>query len=177
MAWDWLTGLLGGAATGFVGRDTLLGSEGKFKKLDTKTPEQMQNIEQILSRLGIPTDQAFDYIQSILSNEPGAYEDFERPYLENFEQKIVPGITERFAGAGALSSSGLNQSIAQAGRGLQTDLAAQRANLKSGAINQLQQFGNQGQQSTFQNYYQPGMEGLVQQILPMLIKMFSKGGL
>src|ERR1044072_153926 len=112
MAYNWLKGLAGGGLLGLNSK-TLFGSQGKFKQLPTKTPQQMQNIEGILNELETTNPDAFNYIRSILSNEPGAFEEFERPYLEQFEQQVIPGISERFAGVGALSSSGLNQSVAQ----------------------------------------------------------------
>lgn len=177
----WIVPLISAAATVYSAYQgskskggSAYGTEGEFKTLPTKTPEQSKNINDILNQLSTTNPQAFNYIRSILSNEPGAFEDFERPYKEQFEQEIVPQIAEQFAGAGALSSSGLNQSLASAGRRLSSDLAAQRANLKQGAINNLLSYQGQGQQSMFQNYFQQGQQGAVQQVLPMVLEYLNK---
>src|SRR6478736_7267401 len=70
------------------------------------------------------------FLQKLFSNDPAQMEQFQKPYMENFQQNIVPDIANRFAGMGTgasgLNSSGFQQTLAQAGRGLQSDLAAMR---------------------------------------------------
>ena len=46
------------------------------------------------------------------------------PALQTWETELVPEIMEQFAGAGALSSSGLNRALAESARKLTTDLAS-----------------------------------------------------
>src|SRR5690606_1454519 len=66
---------------------------------------------------------------------------FTQPYMDQFNQQIVPGLSERFAGAGAmgggLSSSGFGQSLSAAGGNLQNTLAALKSQLGMQAASQL----------------------------------------
>lgn len=81
------------------------------------------------------------YHQNILSNSPNATAEFNAPYMQQFQQQVLPGIAERFAGggtgAGALNSSAFNQTLATAGSGLQSTLAQLRQQL-------MQQSAQQG---------------------------------
>ncbi len=114
-----------------------------------------------------------DYLQRLLSNDPEAYAAFEKPYMENFEQNIAPGIAERYAGlgtgGGALSSSAFSGSLAQAGRNLQSDLAMQRGQMQMAALPQALQYAQQPytnkmagiDQRTFENVNRPETHGLI----------------
>ena len=149
-----LTGLLGGGRS----------KPAKFKQQPMYSPQQMQAFNDILQQAQGGNKNAFNYLNSILSDEEGAFEDFERPYQEQFQQQTVPSILERFSGAGARSSSGLNQTLGQAARGLSGDLAAQRAQLKNSAIQQLLNYTNTGLQRTTTPYIQERRPGLFEQL-------------
>lgn len=137
--------------------------------------------------------QGSSYLQNLLSGNPQAYQAFEAPYLQNFNEVIAPGIAERFAGmgtgAGGLSSSALANSLAQAGRSLQTDLAGLRSGLQMQSLPQALGFAQQPYSNTlaglgvqgFQNYERPGqpsfMTGLGSGILGSLGQgLGQKGG-
>lgn len=142
-------GPLGTAAGGILGGLSGLLGFGKskperIKQMKNYNPQQEEYLDELLEMARAGDKNAFDYINSILSNEPGAFEDFERPAMEQFEQEIIPSILERFAGAGASSSSALNQTLGQYGKSLSSDLAAQRANLKQNAIQMLSRYSEQG---------------------------------
>lgn len=144
-----LGGLGAGAAGTKQGRRALFGREGGFDRpQETLSPEQKDLRDRILQLTGGATGGAFDYINQILSGDPAAFEAFEKPYKQQFEREIVPGIAERLGGsagsAGALSSSSLNRSVAQAGTDLSTNLAALRSNLKDQAISRLQGYTGTG---------------------------------
>lgn len=160
-----LMSLLGAGASGaqsaMHGGSFLGGDPGGFSQHSTMTPEQMQQINQLLGGLQGPTGAGLDYIQGILSDDPGAFADFEAPFKQQFEQETVPMIAERFAGLNAGSSSAMNQTLGQAGSDLSTQLAGLRANLKQGALSQLQGLMGQGLQPTFQTAYQPGTPGFL----------------
>ena len=47
------------------------------------------------------------------------------PAMRNFQQNVIPGISERFAGGNALRSGAFGTTLAQAGSDLQSNLAAQ----------------------------------------------------
>lgn len=124
------------------------GGQGKdqYKQISRLTPEQQSALKRILDS-GIETTPLYqsgsNYLQQILSGDPSAMKAFEAPYMRQYEEQTIPGIAERFGGLGAGSSSGLNQTLAQAGTGLQSDLASLRANLQQGAATQALQYAQQ----------------------------------
>jgi len=154
----------------------LFGKSDKTKSLNVLTPEQKRALSEYFSQ-GIDKNPLYSsgssYLQGLLSNSPDAFSAFEAPYLQNFEQNIIPSIAERFAGmgtgAGASSSSALYNSLAQAGRSLQTDLAGLRSGLQMQALPQALGYAQQPYSNklagigtrSFENMYQPGNTGLI----------------
>lgn len=154
----------------------LFGKSDKTKSLNVLTPEQKRALSEYFSQ-GIDKTPLYssgsNYLQGLLSNSPDAFSAFEAPYLQNFEQNIIPSIAERFAGmgtgAGASSSSALYNSLAQAGRSLQTDLAGLRSGLQMQALPQALGYAQQPYSNklagigtrSFENMYQPGNTGLI----------------
>lgn len=116
----------------------LFGKEGKTEQLPAISPEQQQLLNQLLSGIGGPLGAGFGNLQQLLSGDPEAFEAFQAPARTAFEQQTVPGIAERFTGAGAQSSSAFGQTLGQAGANLEEQLSAQRAGLQSQAMQQLQ---------------------------------------
>lgn len=151
----------------------LFGNKDQTRQLPTLNKSQMGGLENILSQLGMMGgqgggyNQAQDFYKNILGGDTSQ---FEAPYLQNFNQNIIPGIAERFAGygpqSGALSSSGFGQALGAAGGQLQSQLAALRGQLQQNAAgsltNQYNQLANLGLGTRpFENAYQPGSTGLV----------------
>lgn len=169
--------------------ELIFGGKDRNKRRSVYTPEQQKLLKDYISK-GIETSPLYgagsDFLQSLLSNEPGAFEAFEAPYKRQFEQEIAPGIAERFAGmgtGGSLASSGLNNSLARAATDLQTNLASLRGNLQLGALPQAlayaqQPYSNQavalGQRS-FENVYQPGSIGLLGEAVKGVAGGFAGG--
>jgi hypothetical protein len=172
--------------------DFLFGSKDKMKKVETMSPEQKQFMSQILAQLsgqgglGQGYGQALGILQQFLSPESDTFKNFEQPHLQEFQNKTLPGIAERFAGAGggmggALSSSGFGQALGSAGSDLQTNLAAMKSQLQQGALQNIlgqynamsgmtlgaQPFGYQKQQ---------GSPGLVGQLGGGLLGGWAQGG-
>lgn len=122
-------------------KEWLFGSEEKFKKLPTMSSGQQgiqSQLEQLLGGGGGQQGGLAQLFQTLLGQlDPNSqqYEGFEQPYLKEFEEQTLPGIAERFAGAGALSSSGFGQALG----GARAGLAANLVGLKSG----MQQQGKQ----------------------------------
>lgn len=153
----------------------------KSKQVPIYNQGQQQLLDRITSAPGTETNPAYksgmDYLQRILSNDPATMEAFEAPYRQQFEQQVIPGIAERFAGmgAGGQSSSAFRNQLGQAGGDYTTGLAALRAQLQQNALPQalnyarapMQDLATQGQaglsQSPFQ--YQQGSPGFVAPIL------------
>lgn len=134
----------------------LLGSPDKLTKVPTGTPQQDQLHNSILSQaLGMSGQgggyqNAQDYYNNFLTQgmDNQAFQNFSQPFMNQFNEQTLPQIAERFAGAGALSSSGFGQALGGAGAGLQSQLAQLFASLQSQAAgaqtNQYNQLGQTG---------------------------------
>lgn len=142
-------GLPGMALGGFLG---LLGGgfgrrKDKFKRFEQYTPAQQQTLNRLMQMLGPEGQvgqaygQGLSGLQQMLDPSSAGYQRFEAPYLQQFEQQTVPGLAERFSGAGAqsgaLSSSGFGQALGAAGGQLQTQLAGMKAGLQQQAIRDI----------------------------------------
>lgn len=163
-------GALGGGLLGLFGG----ARKDKMKQVPSLTPEQQQLLQSTIGQLqGGQTGQNYgasqNYLQGLLSGDPGIYDRFKAPFVQNFEQQILPRIAEQFAGMGGpfgqgLGSSGFGQAIGGAGAQLEGNLAGLYANLQNQAAQQsMGQYNNLlgmglGTQS-FQNAYQPGSTG------------------
>ena len=118
----------------------LFGSSDKTKQVPTMNSQQQQVLSSILSQLGIMGGQEGTYgmaqsnLQDLLSNDSQAYDKFSAPYLRQFNEQTIPQLSERFAGLGALNSSGFGQALGAAGAGLQENLASLRGGLQQNAI-------------------------------------------
>jgi len=150
----------------------LFGGPDKLQKIATGTPQQEGLHNNILSQAMGLSEQgggyqnAQNYYNSLFSPGNEAYENFSSPYINQFEEQILPQIAERFAGAGALSSSGFAQALGGAGAGLQSQLAQLFAQLQSQAAgaqtnqyNQLAQTGLNHQQFAYNQ--RPGSAGFL----------------
>ncbi len=133
----------------------LFGGPDKLKKIPAGTKEQQNLHNNILSQaMGMSSqgggyDLAQQYINNLLGlNQQEAFNQFSSPYLQQFQEQILPQIAERFAGAGALSSSGFGQALGGAASGLQAQLAQLFSNLQQQAAgqqyNQYNQLTNTG---------------------------------
>lgn len=155
----------------------LFGSPDKLKKIATGTEQQERLHNSILSQAmgmnqqGGGYDLAQDYFNNLLGdNQQQAFDQFSQPYLQQFQEQMLPQIAERFAGAGALSSSGFGQSLGGAASGLQSQLAQlfsqlqnQAAQQQYGQYNQLAQTGLNHQQFAYNK--KPGSAGMIGPIL------------
>lgn len=95
----------------------------KGKQFDiTRSPSYQQALQQLQG--------LSQYYQGLLSPDSKAYEAQKAPMMREFQEQIMPGIAERFAGVGGMSSSGFNQTAAQAGSSLEERLAALRSGLQ-----------------------------------------------
>jgi hypothetical protein len=151
------------------------GSQPKINQLPTMAPYQQQAFQNSIEN---PIDQnplyqsGAAYLQKILSNDPSAFQAFESPLLRQFQEQIVPMISQQFAGAGtgagSLNSSGFQQALAHEAGSLSDRLAAQRAQLQQNAAQQALGYAqqpytnvqNQSQISPFQYTETPGSPGL-----------------
>lgn len=166
-----LTGGLGGAASGAAvgsvvpGIGTAAGAIGggilgmfggmedknKIKNVPRLTPEQMENFKQLQGAIKGPgAGGAFgdvaDYYRGNLSNNPQDFDAFAAPSMRQYNQDIVPGISEQFAGmgSGGLTSSGFRNSQIQGATDLSERLGTLRANLRQQSASGLANLGQLG---------------------------------
>ena len=127
------------------------------KQISGLDPQQQQLFQQFLSQLGGPMQQGIGNLSNILSGNPEAFKAFEAPAMNQFNQQIVPGLAEKFSslGSGAQGSSAFGQRLGQAGANLSQNLAGMRANMQSGAMDQLTRLFGMGQQQHQQTFYTP----------------------
>ena len=144
-------------------RDSFFGTKDSFQQTPTLTPQQQQLINQLIGGLGGPTGQGIDLISQLLGGNQEFLKQLQAPEIRRFEEQTIPGLAERFSGAGAQESSAFKQALGGAGAGLSENLAAQSGQLGM----QAQQTGLQGllsmlglsQKPQFATSFQPGKSG------------------
>lgn len=131
-------------------------NKNKMDKVSTQSKAQRQMNQQMMQmlspngNLGQGYQQGLDLQRQYMDPSSDAVQQFAQPYINEFNQKTIPGLAERFAGMGAmgggLSSSGFGQSIGAAGANLQAQLAQLKAGLGQQAAQSLMnQYGNMSQ--------------------------------
>jgi hypothetical protein len=143
----------------FIPDDFLFGSKGKTKQLSLQTKEQDELLKLIKESLTSGEGPLKDLFGDF---DIGAFEEgVSKPALKQFQEQILPGILEKFAGQG-LGSANVNAAT-KAGSDLQSKLAQ----LMYEARNQQKQNKLSGINTALgtkavENIYQPGTEGAVQ---------------
>lgn len=166
--------------------DFLFGTDSQINPFNRKS---LKTLQSFLPGGGLNRSPLYqsgsNFLKQLFSNSPEAFRAFEAPLMQQFEQQIVPGIAERFAGmgtgGGASSSSALNQALAQAARNLSTDIAGIRSNAQLQAIPQGLNYSQQPLQNILQaaglipnQYYEiPGQPGLMQSGLNAFAQGFA----
>lgn len=148
-----------------------LGGGDKVKKLSNYTPEQKQFFDQYLQQTqqmqgpGGGIQNSLGILQQYLNPESDVYKNFEAPYMNKFQNQVLPGIAERFGGmnamGGGLMSSGFGQALGGAASDFQSQLAGLKSGLQRSAIQDM--FGLYGGMSQnalgaqpFSYTHQPG---------------------
>jgi len=77
-----------------------------------------------------------DYLNKLLSRDydPTAgreywEESFKKPMMQQWKQEIMPSIAEKYAGSGAISSSGFNRTMGTAATNMETQLGSQLSDI------------------------------------------------
>lgn len=148
--------------------DIFFGRGEEIQRVSPLRPGQEQLFSQMQQALrGEGAGGAFgdvaDYYRGLLAGE-GA-EAFEAPLRREFQEDIMPGIAEQFAGmgSGALSSSGFQQQASRAGTDLAERLGSIRAGLRQQAATGLAGLGQAGLQPIDELMMRPRTPGLVEQ--------------
>jgi hypothetical protein len=154
----------------------LTGSPEKHKRVSTLLKNQ-QPIQQQLSNAaqnagaGGAFGDAADYYRNNLSNNSADFQSFAAPEMRRFNEDIIPGLSEQFAGmgSGGLSSSGFRNAAVNAGTDLSERLGAIRANLRQQGAQGLANIGQQSLGNYSQDVVtQPGTEGLLSSLAPAI---------
>ena len=137
------------------------GTPGSIQALPNFSPEQQGMLGQIVGGLGGqggPMSMGLQNLMQMLSGDDSAFED---QAMRQFNEQIVPGISERFSsmGAGNQGSSAFGQQLGQAGAGLSENLAVHKQGIKNQGMSQLMQMLGIGMTSPFQYQAIPGQEG------------------
>jgi hypothetical protein len=152
------------------------GTPEKRENVSTLRPEQEGLYQQLQnSAMGRGAGGAFggaaDYYRDLLSNDSADFNAFAAPQIRQYNEDIIPGISEQFAGmgAGGLSSSGFRNAQVQGGTDLAERLGSIRANLRQAGAQGLQNIGQLGLGNYSQNMVtQPGSEGLLSSLAPAI---------
>ncbi len=149
--------------------DFLTGTDPVDYQQTLLAPEQIplydQSVNAGLNRgAGGAFGDSADYYRDLLSNDPADFDMFARPEMRRFNEDIVPGLSEQFAGmgSGGLSSSGFRNAAVSAGTDLSERLGAIRANLRQQGAQGLFQAGQQGLQHHLENVHVDGQPGMLQ---------------
>jgi hypothetical protein len=175
---------MGGLTLGWLGlapkkwnkaaSDFFTGTDEKRENVSTLRPEQEGLYQQgVNAGLGPGAGGAFgdaaDYYRNNLSDNPADMAAFAAPQIRQYNEDIVPGISEQFAGmgSGGLSSSGFRNAQIQGATDLSERLGAIRANLRQSSAQGLQNIGEVGLRNYSQNMVtEPGTEGFLGKIAP-----------
>lgn len=131
-----------------AGGQAKTGKSGKFKKLDTMTPEQMQQAAW-----------ARQQGQNQISNPTAGFEPIAQNVRNMYQNQVVPTLAERFTSMGsgaALSSPAFASQLDTAGKDLQSSLAALQSEYGLRQQGLGQQLLGMGMKPQFENVYQEG---------------------
>lgn len=164
--------------------DFLFGSKGSMKQLPAMSGGQQQVQQQILQLLqglggqggGVPS--SIDLLKRML--DPGSNQEFEDRYRQQYEEEVEPQLAERYAGAGALSSSGFGQALGAGRRGLERDLAGLSSQRQTGAAGSLMDLfssllGQHQNRDTFAYQQTPPTTGFLPSALGMGARSYFGG--
>ena len=150
------------------------GTPEKHKRVSNLLPEQQQLYEQLIGAgMGEGAGGAFgdaaDYYRDLLSNDSETFNQMQAPEMRKFNEEIIPGLSEQFAGmgAGGLSSSGFRNAAVNAGTDLSERLGAIRAQLKQQGAQGLSGIGQSGLGNFSQDVTtQQGTQGFLSSFAP-----------
>lgn len=110
-----------------------------------------------------------DYYRNLLSDNPADLDAYSAPMMRQYNQDIMPGLSEQFAGmgAGGLSSSGFRNAQVQGATDLAERIGALRAQLRQAGAQGLTNIGQIGLGNYSQNMTtKQGSPGFLEMIAP-----------
>lgn len=154
----------------------ITGTPGKWEQKSTLNPRQQQLADQYYNSIsgqggGGAFGDVADYYRSNLGNNPQDFQAFAAPEMRRFNEEIIPGLSEQFAGmgSGGLSSSGFRNAAVSAGTDLSERLGAIRAQIRQQSAQGLGNFAQGGLNPGYnENVYTKGQPGLIDAAGPAL---------
>ncbi len=151
------------------------GTPEEHERVSNLLPEQQglyQQLQQSAMRPGAggAFGDSADYYRDLLSNDSETANMMFAPETRRFNEQIIPGLSEQFAGmgSGGLSSSGFRNAAVNAGTDLSERLGAIRAQLRTQGAQGLFGIGQQGLGNYSQDIVsKQGTQGLLQQAAPI----------
>ncbi len=151
------------------------GSPERNEQRSTLRPEQENLYRQMLNAnqykgSGGSFGQSADYYRDLLDPNSQTAQQMFAPEMRRFNEQIIPGISEQFAGmgSGGLSSSGFRNAAVSAGADLSERLGAIRAQLRQQGAQGLMNMGQFGLNPYAENITRPGTEGFLSQAAPAI---------
>lgn len=148
--------------------DFFFGSPEKMEQYSTLNPRQQKlQKQQINAARGRGAGGSFgdvaDYYRNNLSDNPADFQAFAAPEMRRFNEDIIPGLSEQFAGmgSGGLSSSGFRNAAVGAGTDLSERLGQIRANIRQQSAQGLFNVGQSALTPTSENVMRPASEGFL----------------
>ncbi len=143
-----------------------MGSPGKHKKVSKLRPGQEGLADQLVNAgmnpgAGGAFGDTADYYRNLMSDDSADYQAFAAPQMRQFNEEIIPQLSEQFSGYGGIGSSGFRNAAVNAGTDLSERLGSIRAQLRQQGAQGLQNIGQAGLQQFDENIYQPGTPGLL----------------
>jgi hypothetical protein len=159
------------------------GSPAKRENVSTLRPEQEGLYNQLInSGMGEGAGGAFgtaaDYYRGLLGNDSADFNAFAAPAMRQYNEEIVPGLSEQFAGmgSGGLSSSGFRNAQVQGATDLAERLGALRANLRQQGAQGLANIGGMGLNNFSQNMEtRSGTPGFFSSVAPAVGNAMGQG--
>src|SRR5436190_8080859 len=110
----------------------MLGSPAQYELQNNLLPYQASLHRQKAGAAGQALPQLQNYYQGLMSDNSVDFDAMAAPEMRRFNEQIVPGLAEQFAGmgSGGLSSSGFRNAAVGAGTDLSERLGALRAQLR-----------------------------------------------
>lgn len=175
-----LASAAGGAASSLFSGS---GSQGGFQQRPRLSKSQMPLYKQLQAAnmgqgAGGSFGQSADYYRDLLNDDSQTMDQLSAPEMRRFNEEIIPGISEQFAGmgSGGLSSSGFRNAAVNAGTDLSERLGAIRANLRSQGAAGLSNIGQLGLGDYTNNTYQQNAPGFLESVAPALGKGLASYG-
>jgi hypothetical protein len=177
---DTIKGVVGGGIFSSkarkAGMNFLTGTPEKHEQVSTLLPGQEPLAEQLFNAgmnpgAGGAFGASADYYRNLLSDDSADYNAFAAPQMRQFNEEIIPGLSEQFAGmgSGGLSSSSFRNAAVNAGTDLSERLGAIRANLRQQGAQGLFNIGQAGLGNFSQDRMtQPGSPGFISQVAPAI---------